>query len=113
MTKAKKANDEASRRSCPPSMDPENRMQQVGMLGIDLLEQRLRSGKATGAEIIYAAQLADPNRILKKNKLASETKLIVSKKDALESSQRTEELYQKAIKAMAHYQGRDNDVEDL
>lgn len=93
----------------PPAKDPENRLQQVSAMAIDVLEERLRTGKATGAEIIFAAQFADPNRVIKNAKLNSENELLKSKRDAIESSKHVEELYENAIKAMKHYQGRDDE----
>lgn len=110
MTKDKKNINKkgvSSRKRAPVARNPENRLQQLSSLAVDVLEERLRTGRATGSEIIFAAQFADPNRVIKTQKLHSENELLKSKKQVIESTQHTEELYAEAIKAMLHYQGKD------
>nr|DAK41359.1 MAG TPA: hypothetical protein [Caudoviricetes sp.] len=97
----------------PPGLQPDNRFQQIAALGLKRLEERLISGEATGQEIVYAIQFADPLRPLKKAKLKSENALLQSKKDAIDSAQKSEELYANAIAAMKQYQGRGDDDQDI
>lgn len=97
----------------PPDKNPDNRFQQIAALGLKRLEERLVSGEATGAEIVYAIQFADPLRPLKKAKLARENELLKSKKEAIDSAQKTEELYANAIAAMRSYHGVDEGGPDI
>lgn len=97
-----------AKRGHAPAKNPENRLQQVGSLALDAIEERIRAGKATGAELIFAAQFLDPSRELKKEKLAKENQLLQSKSDAIASEQKTDEMYEKAIEAMRHYSGNDH-----
>lgn len=91
----------------PAAMDPENRLQQLSGIALDRIEERMLNGKATGAELIFMAKFADPERFFKQDKIATETELLVSKKQAIDSGKNTEKLYADAINAMKHYQGRD------
>lgn len=91
----------------PAAMDPENRLQQLSGIALDRIEERMLNGKATGAELIFMAKFADPERFFKQDKIATETELLASKKQAIDSGKNTEKLYADAINAMKHYQGRD------
>lgn len=88
-----------------PAINPENRVQQIAGLALDRMEERIISGKATGAELVYMAKIADPERQLRMQKLEAETKMAYAKKRNLEFDERQEELYKEAIDAMRHYQG--------
>lgn len=112
MRRAKKDNLKAVK-PMPPDVQPDNRFQQIAALGLKRLEERLISGEATGQEIVYAIQFADPLRPLKKAKLKSENELLQSKKDAIDSAQKSEELYANAIAAMKRYQGQGLDDQDI
>lgn len=91
-----------------PATNSENRLRQVGSEALDAIEQRILSGKATGAELIFAAQFLDPTRELKKEKLSKENQLLQTKSQAIEAEQRSDEMYEKAIEAMRHYSGNDH-----
>lgn len=96
-----------AKRRPAPATNPENRLRQVGSEALDAIEDRILSGKATGAELIFAAQFLDPTRELKKEKLTKENQLLETKSNAIESEQKTDEMYQRAIEAMRHYSGND------
>lgn len=93
----------------PSAMDPENRLQQLSGIALDRIEERMLNGKATGAELIFMAKFADPERFFKQDKIATETELLASKKQAIDSGKNTEKLYADAINAMKHYQGQDHE----
>lgn len=92
----------------PSALDPENRLQQLSGLALDRIEARMLDGTATGAELIFMARFADPDRFFKQDKMATETELLASKKKAIDSGKNTEKLYSDAIRAMKHYQGDNN-----
>lgn len=102
---AKTAKAEGTRKKEPSAIDPENRLQQLSAIALDRIEERMLSGKATGAELIFMAKFADPERFYKQDKIATETELLATKKQAIDSSKNTEKLYADAIRAMKHYQG--------
>lgn len=89
----------------PSAIDPENRLQQLSGLALSKIEERMLNGKATGAELIFMAKFADPERFFKQDKIATETELLASKRKAIDSEKNTEKLYEDAIRAMKHYQG--------
>lgn len=109
MAKRVGKNDEKRKTTpkAPAAMDPENRLQQLSGIALDRIEERMLNGKATGAELIFMAKFADPERFFKQDKIATETELLASKKQAIDSGKNTEKLYADAINAMKHYQGRD------
>lgn len=109
MAKRVSKNDEKRKTTpkAPAAMDPENRLQQLSGIALDRIEERMLNGKATGAELIFMAKFADPERFFKQDKIATETELLASKKQAIDSGKNTEKLYADAINAMKHYQGRD------
>ena len=104
--KVAKQDDVATKQ--PSAIDPENRLQQLSGLALDRIEERIRKGEATGAELIFIAKFADPERFFRQDKIATETELLASKKKAIDSSKNTEKLYEDAIRAMKHYQGDDH-----
>ena len=105
----KDAKQKESTPKAPAAMDPENRLQQLSGIALDRIEERMLSGKATGAELIFMAKFADPERFFKQDKIATETELLASKKQAIDSGKNTEKLYADAINAMKHYQGQDHE----
>jgi hypothetical protein len=95
----------------PALLGPENRLQQISGLALNKIEERIISGEATGAELIFAAKFADPDRFFKQDKTATEIELLQAKREALEAEKSTQSLYEEAIAAMKHYQGGDHDEE--
>ena len=111
MSRRKKIEEETNHSDykVPAAIDPENRLQQLSGLALDKIEERMLSGKATGAELIFMAKFADPERFFKQDKMATETELLSSKRQAIEAERNTEKMYADAIAAMKHYQGRDDE----
>lgn len=83
----------------------QGRENQLTALAVDLVEKRLREGKASSAEIVHFLKLASDKNSLEKQKLEEEVKLLRAKTEALQSAQHLEELYNEAMKAMTKYQG--------
>ena len=76
-------------------------------LAINLEEERLRSGKATSAEIVHFLKLGTERERLEREKLESENKLLKAKTEAIENTEELKTLYINAIKAIGTYTGDD------
>ena len=95
-----------------PGRTVESRENQIARLAYDLVEKRIRSGSATSQEVVYFLKMGSSQSRLEKVKLENENKLLAAKTEALESQKKIEELYEKAIRSMALYQGRDVEDDD-
>lgn len=100
----RKANQSTTRKS-RPAMTPEARENQLISLAYDLVEQRLLDGTATSQETTHFLKLGSAKSKLEMEKLKKENSLLESKKEALDSSKRSEELFEKALEAMRSYSG--------
>mgnify|MGYP007133703865 CR=1 FL=1 len=94
-----------------PALTPEARENQLISLAVDLAEQQLLDGTASSQVITHFLKLASSKEKLEKEKLQNENTLLKTKVEALQSTQRIEELYADAIKAMSLYRG-EGSVED-
>lgn len=90
-----------------PGKTIESRENQIIRLAYDLVEERIRKGTATSQEVTQFIKMGSTIAQLERTKLENENKLLQAKTDALESQKKIEELYAKAIKSMATYQGRE------
>ena len=88
-----------------PAMSEEGRENQLISLAINLAEKQLREGTASSQVITHFLKLGTQEAKLEKEKLKHETELLAAKKQAIESTERIEDLYAKAIKAMRSYAG--------
>lgn len=88
-----------------PAITPEGRENQMCALAIDLAEQQLREGTASSQVITHFLKLASSKEKLEKQILEKQRELLVAKTEALQSTQRIEELYADAINAMKEYSG--------
>lgn len=96
-------------RNRPPAMTPEARENQLIAAAVDLAEQQLRDGTASPSVITHFLKLASTKQQLEIEKLKSETEFLRAKADAVQSNQRSEELYAEAIAAMKRYSGVNED----
>jgi len=105
---------EARRPKRPPATTLEGREKQMVALAVDLAEKQLANGTASSQVITHFLKLATTREQLEQQKIALETELLKAKQDQLLSSQRTEELYENAIRAMRSYSGHEeeDDYED-
>ena len=104
-------NSEPSRK-IRPATTPEARENQLISLAYDLVEARLRDGTASASETTQLLKQGSLKMQLELKKLEKETALISSKKDALESSQRMEQMYTNALNAMRAYSGQKVEDDD-
>lgn len=95
-----------------PAITPEARENQLISLAYDLVEQRLLDGTATSQETTHFLKLGSAKTKLEMEKIRKENNLLDSKKEALDSSKRSEELFEKALQAMRSYSGVNNEDED-
>lgn len=105
MAKAKQTSAKPQKRKMRPALSPEAREQQLVSLAVDLAEQQLMDGTASSQVITHFLKLGSSRAQLEQAKLEHETKLLEAKTESLQSSQRMEELYADAIKAMQSYSG--------
>ena len=96
-------------RKSRPALTPEARENHLIAKAYDLVEQRLDDGTATSQETTHFLKLGSAKAKLELEKLRKETDLLVSKKEALDSAKRMEELYSEALDAMKRYGGHYNE----
>ena len=89
-------------------MTPEAREEQLIGLAVDIAEQRLRNGTATAQEIVHFLKLGSTRSKREDELMDEQIKMVKAKTQAIESSQRVEELYNQALDAMRRYSGNLN-----
>ena len=92
----------ASRR---PALTPEARENQLISMAYDAAERQFQEGTASSQVITHFLKLGTVKAEL-------ENKLLRAKTESLQSTQRIEELYSEAIKAMQRYSGRGGEEDD-
>ena len=93
------------------ALTPEAREEQLIGLAMDNAEQLLLSGNAPSQIITHYLKLGSMKERKEVERLTKEIDLMQAKIDALESAQRMEDLYAKAIEAMQIYKGSSNNDE--
>jgi len=94
------------------AISPEAREQQLTALAFDLVERKLRDGTATSQETTHFLKIGSAKYKEEIEKLRRENEWLRAKASALESAQKSEELFAEAMKAFSRYQGRDSKEED-
>ena len=89
-----------------PGITPEARENQLISDAMDLAEQQIRDGTASSQIITHFLKLGTTKMELEKEKLRNETELMRARREAIESTQHSEELYENAINAMRRYSGQ-------
>ena len=92
-----------------PAMTPETQESYMINLAIKLVEKRLVEGTASSAETTHFLKLATMKSDLEKKKLEEENKLLRAKTETLEAAKDSKEMYDKVLKAMARYNGMDEE----
>ena len=90
-----------------PALTPEGRDNQMMSLAINLAEEQLRNGTASSQVITHYLKMAanKEKEKLEREKLELEKELLKAKTEALASTKRSEELFDKAISALKEYKG--------
>ena len=98
-----------------PALTPEARENQLISLAMDCAEQQLMDGTASSQVITHFLKLGTAKYQYETEKLKHDTELVKAKTESIERSDRIEELYTDAIKAMKIYKGMpdDEDAEDV
>lgn len=91
---------------CRPARSDEQRELQCIALAYDLVEQRLRNGTATSQETTHFLKLGSSMAKLEQIEKAKDIELKTAKTEAIQASQKSEALFQDAIKAMRKYSGQ-------
>lgn len=89
----------------PPSTTPEGRENQVIAMAYDLAEQQIRNGTATSQVISHFLKLGSKKERLEREILEEQKKLIISKRESIESQQSERELMEEALNAFRNYSG--------
>lgn len=98
----KKSTSESKKR-VRPALTPESRENQLIARAMDLAEQQLIDGTASNQVLVHFLKLGTQKYRYETEKLRNETKLVKAKTEAIESSKRSEELFEEAIEAMKSY----------
>jgi hypothetical protein len=103
-----KASDssEPVRKSGRPSLTPQGKENYLISLAIDQVEEQLLNRTASSQVVTHFLKLATEKEALEREKLKNENELLLAKVKALESQERTEAMYQEALKAMSLYNGQ-------
>ena len=101
-------------RTPAPALTIEARENQMIAYADAEAERRILNGKASDSLLLHYLKLGTSKNLLEKEKLENENLLLKAKAASIEQSQRTEEMYANAIKAMQVYtgNGEDEDYED-
>lgn len=97
----------------PLAQSVEERENQLIAAAVDLAEKQLMEGTASPSVITHFLKLASTKQQLEIEKLKSETDFLKAKAEAVQSSQRSEQLYEAAIAAMRKYSGAEEDYEEF
>lgn len=97
----------------PPATTPEMREQELVALAFDVVERRLRDGSASAQETVHFLKLGTENAVLEREKLRKENILLEARTEQLSKNDRTEELFEKALKAFKGYSGEEVLEEEL
>lgn len=98
-------NSSGSSKKMRPALTPEARENQMISLAMDLAEQQLRDGTASSQLITEFVKRGSTKARLEQEILSEQKELIGAKTQNLQSAQRIEELYSKALDAMRDYSG--------
>ena len=105
MKKNVKTTEELPKSPLRHALTPEARENQMIALAENLAEEQLRNGTASSQVICEYLKRGSTKHSLELAKLKEENALLRAKTESLESAQRIEELYSKAIDAMRDYAG--------
>lgn len=90
-----------------PATTPEALENQLISSAFGLAGKQIDEGTASSQVITHFLKLGSSRERLEQQRLEHENELLKVKKEAMESQQRTEELFAEAIKAMRSYTGEE------
>lgn len=97
-----------------PALTPEGRENQLIAKAINLAERQLDEGTASSQVITHFLKLGTEKAKLEREKVQYENELLKAKTKMIESTKRSEELFERALMAMSDYRGssKPNDEDD-
>lgn len=78
-------------------------------LAYDVIEERIRSRKATSQELLYFAKMGSPKSRLEHEVLEEQKKLVSAKASAVSSEQESKKVYSDVLDAIQRYRGFEPD----
>ena len=81
-------------------------------LAVDLAEKQLLEGTASSQVITHYLKLGTTKEKLERDKLEEEINQLKAKTKSIESHERQDVMYQRAIDAMRRYSGHGDEIED-
>lgn len=96
-------------KAAPPLRNLENRENQLIEAAYSLAQERLENKTASAQEIVHFLKMGTARAQLEKKKLEAETALLESKKEAVDSTKQSNEVYQEALQAFRAYSGQTSD----
>lgn len=112
MPKGKAVSSSGTPRKTRPAFTPEGRELQLVSLAMDRAEQQLRDGTASSQVITHFLKLATEREKTEREILKLQKELIVAKTENLQSTKRTEEMFEKAMAAFKDYRGQSDPGDD-
>lgn len=107
-----KASSNSPKRKIRPALTPEARENQLVALATDLAEKQLMEGTASSQVITHYLKLGSSKYKAERDKLQEEVQLLRAKTESLQSAQRSEEMFEKAIEAFKGYRITSDEVID-
>lgn len=95
----------------PPARSPEARENQLIALAYDAAEKDMLAGTASSQVITHFLKLGTAREQLERVKLEHETELLRARKEQLDATTNSQELYEKAIQAFRGYRGTPDEAE--
>lgn len=89
-----------------PATTPEARENQLIGKAVDLAERQLEEGTASAQVLTHYLKLGSSREKLEQARIQLENEFLEVKREALESAQRVESLYNEALNAMRAYAGQ-------
>ena len=111
MGKSKTTKEPDKSSTLRPALSPEARDLQLASMAADLAEEKFRDGTASSQLIVYYLKRSSEKERIELEKIKQENELLKAKAEALRSQQRSEELFERAIKAFQRYSGQ-GDVDE-
>ena len=101
------------KRKLRPTLSPEAQESRLISLAMDAAESQLLDGTASSQIIAHFLKLGTAKAQLECEKLRKENALLEAKRSHIESMERSEELFKKALAAFPKYQGRSEESEEF
>lgn len=95
-----------------PATSDEERWTQLSSLALDAIEQRVREGRASSAELLYLAKKGSQESKLEIQQMQEQVKLLQARTEDIQRSKITEELYKKVLESFQDYSGINYSEED-